>query len=76
MGRTGRSLRVNKGEGGNPGGDLAGDFFADDLAGESLEDKLRRGDGDEDVEELGDEALLAFFFFFFLGVVGSGSGES
>ena len=67
---------MNIGDGGNPGGDLAGDFFADDVAGDSLEDIFRLGDGEEDMEELEGEALLALFFFFFLGVVGSGSGES
>jgi len=63
---------VNRGDEGNPGGDLDGDFSAR----KSLEHIL--GDGEGNMEELEGEALLGGLFFFFLGfgVVGSDSGES
>ena len=56
---------------GKPGGDLAGDFLAEELGkmGELLEDMLLVGEVLEGLGEGG--ALLVLFLFFFIGVVGS-----
>ena len=70
MGRAGRGLYENTGDDGKPGGDLAGDFFAEELVemGELLEDMLLLGEG---VEGMDGKVLLVPFLSFFVGVVGS-----